>query len=129
MQIFIILKNYIKEYQKFDRDYYIKLMNTCESVGIDITWSRHHLITGRERFAIINIPEVEGERTPLHKVKMWTSDMLMTGYMFRSHHPTKRHLTLKTMIEHFDALVIQQDKKLLHELYSMEYELYGIVLH
>ena len=129
MQIYIILKNYHKDQQKFDRDYYIQLVIKCESLGIDMTWSRHHLKTGRERFAIINIPDVEGGRTPLHKINMFTSDMLMTGYRFVSHHPTKRHLTLKTIIEHFDALVIQQNKALLNELYSMEYELYQRVLH
>ena len=129
MQIYIILKNYHKDQQKFDRDYYIQLLIKCESLGIDMTWSRHHLKTGRERFAIINIPDVEGGRTPFNKIKMFTSDMLMTGYRFVSHHPTKRHLTLKTIIEHFDALVIQQNKELLNELYSMEYELYQRVLH
>jgi hypothetical protein len=92
-------------------------------------WSRHHLKTGNEKFAIITIPEGKRERTPLHQIKMWTSGMLMTGYRFRSHHPTKRHLTLKTVMENFDPLVIQQDKKLLEELYLMEYELYGSVLH
>lgn len=129
MQIYVILKNYNKDQQKFDRDYYIQFVIKCETLGIDISWSRDHLKTGRERFAIIDIPEVETGKAPLSKIKMFTSDMLMTGYMFVSHHPTKRHLTLKTMMDHFDALVIQQNKALLLELYSMEYELYQRVLH
>ena len=129
MQIYIILNNYNKDQQKYDRDYFVQLVTRCESLGIDITWSRQHLKTGNEKFAMITIPEGKMKRTPFHQIKLWTSGMLMPGYRFRSHHPTKRHLTLKTMIENFDAIVIQQDKKILEELYSMEYELYGIVLH
>jgi hypothetical protein len=129
MQIYINLKNYNKDQQKYDRDYFVQLVTRCESLGIDIKWSRQHLKTGNEKFAIITIPEGKSEITPLHQIKMWTSEMLMPGCSFRSHHPTKRYITLKTMIENFDALVLQQDKKLPEELYSMEHELYGIVLH
>ena len=129
MQIYIILNNYKKDQQKYDRDYFVQLVTRCESLGIDITWSRQHLKTGNEKFAMITIPEGNSQRTPLHHIKLWTSGMLMPGYRFRSHYPRKRHLTLKTMMENFDALVVQQDKQLLEDLYSMEYELYGVVLH
>jgi hypothetical protein len=43
--------------------------------------------------------------------------------------PKRRHLTLKTFLENFDRLIIDQDFDLLRELYGMEYDLWNVELH
>jgi hypothetical protein len=69
------------------------------------------------------------KRTPIHEIKINTSDQLMIGYRFISDKPKRRHLTLKTFLENFDRLIIDQDFDLLRELYGMEYDLWDIELH
>jgi hypothetical protein len=130
MQIFIVLKSYNTYDRLNDRRLFEQLLKKCKELGINTMWSDHHLKTGGEKFVIVDIPgKTENNKIPPSEISLFTDDKLMVGYMFISHNPKKRHLTLKRFMDHFDELVIDQDQSLLDELYSLEYEIYGLLLH
>jgi len=129
MQILVILKSYRFFERLNGRHYYKQILERLRALGIDVSRVPTELNLLQSRFLVINLPLGPNQLTPLSQMTIWTSDQLMVGYCFISNFPNKRHLTLKTFLDHFDQLIMQQDHGLLHDLYSMEYALGDTDLH
>lgn len=129
MQMFMVLKSY-RWYERLNgRQYYKKIMQRFQALGMDVSAVPAELDTYQSRFLVIHFPLGPSQHTPISQITISTSDQMMVGYCFISNYPTKRHLTLKTFLDYFDQLVIHQDHALLHDLYSMEYALGDTDIH
>ena len=129
MQMFIILKSYRFFERLNGRHYYKQVLQRLNALGIEISKVEEQPRMNQALFLVISFPLGPKNKTPIHQITVYTTNQLMVGYSFISNHPTKRHLTLRTFLDHFEQLVIQQDHALLHDLYSMEYTLGDIDLH
>ncbi len=129
MQMFIVLKS-SRLYERLNQfHYYRQILNRFKELGIDDSKVIEVSKINQSLFLVVEFPNGPTKKTLIKEIKIHTSDQLMIGYRFISDKPKRRHLTLKTLLENFDRLVIQQDFVLLQELYSMEYELWNIDLH
>lgn len=129
MQMFIVLKS-SRLYERLNQfHYYRQILNRFKELGIDDSKIIEVSKINQSLFLVVEFHNGPTKRTPIHEIKIHTSDQLMIGYRFISDKPKRRHLTLKTFLENFDRLIIDQDFDLLRELYGMEYDLWGIELH
>jgi hypothetical protein len=129
MKMFIVLKSY-RYFEKLNGwHYYKQIIYRLKELGIEVSKLEDLSNINQALFLVVNFPLGPDNKTPLKQITVWTSSQLMLGYCFISNYPNKRHLTLKTFLDNFDRLVIQQDHVLLHDLYSMEYELGDLDLH
>lgn len=129
MQMFIALKS-SRFYERLNQfHYYRQILNRFKALGIDQSKVIEVSKMSQTLFLVVEFPYGPTKKTPIKEIKIHTSDQLMIGYRFISDKRKRRHLTLKTLLENFECLVIQQDFVLLHELYAMEYELWGVELH
>jgi hypothetical protein len=127
--MFIVLKS-SRLYEKLNQfQYYRQILNRFKELGIDDSKVIEVNKINQSLFLVVEFPNGPTKRTPIHEIKIHTSDQLMIGYRFISDKPKRRHLTLKTFLENFDRLIIDQDFDLLRELYGMEYDLWDVVLH
>ena len=129
MQMFIVLKS-SRLYERLNQfHYYRQILNRFKELGIDDSKVIEVRRMSESRFLVVEFPFGPTKKTPIKEIKIHTSDQLMIGYRFISDRPKRRHLRLKTLLENFDRLVIQQDFVLLQKLYGMEYELWDVELH
>jgi hypothetical protein len=129
MQMFIVLKS-SRFYESVNQyDHYRQILNRFKELGIDDSKVVEVSKMSQSRFLVVEFPFQPTKKTPIKEIKIHTSDQLMIGYRFISDKPKRRHLTLKTFLDHFDRLIIEQNFVLLRELYSMEYDLWDVELH
>ena len=129
MQMFIVLKS-SRLYERLNQfHYYRQILNRFKELGIDDSKVIEVSKINQSLFLVVEFPNGPTKKTLIKEIKIHTSDQLMIGYRFISDKPKRRHLTLKTFLENFDRLIIDQDFDLLTELYGMEYDLWDIELH
>jgi hypothetical protein len=69
------------------------------------------------------------EKTPSRQMCLSTISNLPFGYGYRLEHPKKQLLTIKRFMSHFDNLVIEQNQRVLDELYYFERDICGLLIH
>jgi len=127
--MFIVLKS-SRLYERLNQfHYYRQILNRFKELGIDDSKVIEVSKINQSLFLVVEFPNGSTKKTLIKEIKIHTSDQLMIGYRFISDKPKRRHLTLKTFLENFDRLIIDQDFDLLTELYGMEYDLWDIELH
>jgi hypothetical protein len=127
--MFIVLKS-SRLYERLNQfHYYRQILNRFKELGIDDSKVIEVSKINQSLFLVVEFPNGPTKKTLIKEIKIHTSDQLMIGYRFISDKPKRRHLTLKTFLENFDRLIIDQDFDLLRELYGMEYDLWDIDLH
>jgi hypothetical protein len=78
---------------------------------------------------MLEIPESQDQKVKFDKMSLVMMSNLLAGYVYRMHHPMKRHLSLRVFIDYFNELVIDQNKTLLNKLYGLEDDISSLVVH
>jgi len=125
MQIFIIFNTRSEQ----DRTLFKRLIARCQELNIKLKFTDPKLRQGKEKFTVLNIPMTTLEKTPTRQMCLSTISNLPFGYGYRAEHPQKSLLTIKRFMSHFDNLVIEQNQMLLDELYYLERDICGLLLH
>jgi hypothetical protein len=129
MKIYVVLKSYRTYERPFDMVYFKKLYSRCQQLGINMKSANRYLKDNKGKFAIITLPERNLDEHSERNIKLDITDQLMIGYAFVTSFPSYRHLTLKTVVNHFEELIIKQNTTLLKQLYEYEKDIYSKVIH
>jgi hypothetical protein len=129
VKIYIVLESY-REYERpLDFHYFKILYDRCKQFGMNVNSAHRYLSDKKGRFAIITFPEYNVDEVTNSTITLNVTDQLMIGYAFVTSFPTYRHLTLKTVVNHFEDLIIKQNTTLLKQLYEYEKDIYSKVIH
>lgn len=126
MRIFIDVNSSIHGETKEDSTkYFYELVDKLEHLGYDSLWSRDEFAKGTAITAIIGTDFLKGNGYPpsgTYKCNknFTTQDMGFVGAMFCSHSPDKYPLSLKTVLDNFEEIVIKENETLLKILYIKE---------
>jgi hypothetical protein len=125
MQIFIVFNTRSEQ----DRTLFKRLIARCQDLHINLKFTDEKLRSGKEKFTVLDIPKTTLEKTPCRQMCLSTISILPFGYEYRAQHPKKQLLTIKRFMGNFYQLVIEQNKMLLNELYSIERDIWGLLVH
>jgi hypothetical protein len=126
MQIYLVFRTY----SSYDQFLFKQLVNRLFKLGVKIESGNDlTLREGKEKYAMLEIPESQDQKVKFDKMSLIMMSNLLAGYVYRMHHPMKRHLSLRVFIDYFNELVIDQNKTLLNKLYAFEDDISSLVVH
>jgi hypothetical protein len=106
-QIFYLIRNFdLKSVEDKSHALFKSLFNRLQEKGF-ISHSKNHILHENSMIGLIDLDLKTFE----------VSDTITNGYMFATHFPDKTLLLLETVVDNFDALIIQEDSALLDSLY------------
>ena len=115
MQIYLVFRTY----SSYDHFLFKQLVNRLFKLGVKIQSGNDlTLREGKEKYAMLDIPESydHKDKVKFDQMTFVMMSNLLAGYVYRMHHPMKRHLKLRIFTKYFNELVIDQNKSLFNKV-------------